>query len=155
MSWIVEGNEEGVKSGRKGGKDKDDRRKGKQGCSAVTGRSGYRKRSAAPAATLCFLSELHPGKLCMEMLPLNYPPPLTSAQCSSHYVASESTQRRRIWSSASSQHPSLPLPFLLRRRKVGWEHSSGFVDPRTGKQGVAGRSVEVVGSSSSTDDGGS
>ncbi|KAI4498390.1 hypothetical protein M0802_006569 [Mischocyttarus mexicanus] len=38
----------------------------------------------------------------------------------------------------------------LRKRKVGWKHSSGFVDPRTGKQGVvASRSVEVVSSSSS------
>nr|KAF7410641.1 hypothetical protein H0235_013248 [Vespula pensylvanica] len=54
----------------------------------------------------------------------------------------------------NEEHSTLLYEVLrLRRRKVGWEHSSGFVDPRTGKQGVAGRSVEVVGSSSA-DDGG-
>lgn len=73
---------------KKGLERREASRKG-QRRSAVRGRSGYRKVCGTRGYSS--LSGLHPGKLCMEMPPLNNPPPLTSAQQSSHYVASEST----------------------------------------------------------------
>lgn len=54
------------------------------------GRSGYRERSAAPAATLLCLGFIRQA-LHGNAAPLNNPAPLTSAQWSSHYVASESS----------------------------------------------------------------
>lgn len=79
---------------------------------AVGGRSGYGEVCGTRGYSS--LSGFHPGRLCMEMPPLNNPPPLTSAQWSSHYVASESTNagEASFANAISFSLPLLPL-FLL------------------------------------------